>query len=151
MTADPRAFANTIAMDWLRERVWLAENKPEGPPQQVVAPVVSLERHRQARRRRSHAESKDEDALRNIPPVAYVEALTGIEVPVHGTICCPLHEERTPSFKVYAGHVRGWYCFGCGAGGDIYNLGAELWGLSLRTDFPELRRRLACELLRAWA
>ncbi|MBO6020365.1 MAG: DNA primase, partial [Clostridia bacterium] len=30
---------------------------------------------------------------------------------------CPFHSERTPSFTVFPG-TNGFYCFGCGAGGD---------------------------------
>ncbi len=31
---------------------------------------------------------------------------------------CPFHEEKTPSFTVYPGSGK-YYCFGCGAGGDL--------------------------------
>ena len=31
---------------------------------------------------------------------------------------CPFHSERTPSFTVFPG-TRSFYCFGCGAGGDV--------------------------------
>src|SRR5690349_13872766 len=30
---------------------------------------------------------------------------------------CPFHDEDTPSFTVYV-DGGGWYCFGCGRGGD---------------------------------
>ena len=33
------------------------------------------------------------------------------------TARCPFHEERTPSFSVSPD--RGYYCFGCGKGGDV--------------------------------
>ena len=39
---------------------------------------------------------------------------------------CPLHEERTPSFRVYNNPWR-WHCFGrCGRGGDLASLAYEL-------------------------
>jgi hypothetical protein len=39
---------------------------------------------------------------------------------------CPLHEERTGSFVVYADPWR-WHCFGaCGEGGDIVRLARSL-------------------------
>lgn len=38
---------------------------------------------------------------------------------------CPLHDERTASLKLYDGR-RGWYCFGCHAGGDVVALAATL-------------------------
>ena len=31
---------------------------------------------------------------------------------------CPFHSEKTPSFTVFTG-TQGYYCFGCGAGGDV--------------------------------
>lgn len=38
---------------------------------------------------------------------------------------CPIHGENTPSLKLYDGR-RGWYCFGCHAGGDVVALAAAL-------------------------
>ena len=37
---------------------------------------------------------------------------------------CPLHAERTPSFTLF-GNSR-YYCFGCGASGDVIKLHAHL-------------------------
>lgn len=39
---------------------------------------------------------------------------------------CPLHDERTPSFHVFAD--GGWHCFGCGVGGDVVNLHTRMAG-----------------------
>lgn len=51
---------------------------------------------------------------------------------------CPFHNEKTPSFYVHPG--KGIYkCFGCGAGGNIYQFVMELEGWS----FPEAVRQLA--------
>ena len=33
--------------------------------------------------------------------------------------CCPFHTEKTPSFKV-SQEKQMYYCYGCGAGGDLY-------------------------------
>lgn len=34
------------------------------------------------------------------------------------TACCPFHNEKTPSFTVFT-DTASYYCFGCGAGGDV--------------------------------
>ncbi|MEG2939385.1 MAG: CHC2 zinc finger domain-containing protein, partial [Oscillospiraceae bacterium] len=31
---------------------------------------------------------------------------------------CPFHNEKTPSFVVYS-DTQSYFCFGCGAGGDV--------------------------------
>jgi hypothetical protein len=77
------------------------------------------------------------DPLQAMAPQVYVTALAGVEVPSNGRLRCPLpgHEDTSPSFHVYA---DGWHCFGCGAGGGIYQLGAAVYGLSTRgSDFIE--------------
>lgn len=35
----------------------------------------------------------------------------------HHKICCPFHQEKTPSLVIYP-KTSTWYCFGCGATGD---------------------------------
>ncbi len=47
----------------------------------------------------------------------------------HGWCRCPFHSEKTPSFKIYPG-TGGFYCFGCGAGGDVVSFAEKLFGLS---------------------
>jgi RepB DNA-primase from phage plasmid/CHC2 zinc finger len=70
-----------------------------------------------------------DDPLRGIPPGVYVPALTGQSVGRDGKVSCPFHEDRTPSLHLYERPEQGWYCFGCGRGGSIYDLAAELYGL----------------------
>ena len=50
---------------------------------------------------------------------------------------CPFHEETAPSFTVYEDSSR-FYCFGCGAGGDVLDFVQRTEGLTL----PEAIRRL---------
>jgi DNA primase len=53
---------------------------------------------------------------------------------------CPFHQEKTPSLSIDVG--KGMYhCFGCGKGGDVFNLVMELESL----DFPEAVERLAAK------
>jgi hypothetical protein len=80
-----------------------------------------------------------------IPAAAYVEALTGLRPNRAGKVCCPFHDDSTPSLQLYD---HGWYCFGaCHTGGSIYDFGALLFGLDARGhQFLALRQRLATEL-----
>ncbi len=51
---------------------------------------------------------------------------------------CPFHVEKTPSFTV-SPEKQIFYCFGCGAGGNIFSFLMKKEGLS----FPEAARLLA--------
>lgn len=53
----------------------------------------------------------------------------GLNPNSHGWCCCPFHSEKTPSFKIYPG-TGGFYCFGCGTGGDVVSFAEKLFGLS---------------------
>ena len=50
---------------------------------------------------------------------------------------CPFHQEAEGSFTVYADTEK-FYCFGCGAGGDVLDFVQRMEGLTL----PEAIRRL---------
>lgn len=52
-----------------------------------------------------------------------------------GFICCPFHKEKTASMKIYQ---DSYYCFGCGAHGDVFDLVMAMEGLSFRESFLEL-------------
>ena len=51
----------------------------------------------------------------------------GFEVNRGDMICCPFHDDRHPSMKLNRDY---FYCFGCGATGDVIDLVARLFGLS---------------------
>lgn len=53
----------------------------------------------------------------------------GLQLDRHNSMCCPLHREKTPSFKVYKGGSR-FHCFGCGAGGDVITFVMRYYSLS---------------------
>jgi CHC2 zinc finger len=83
------------------------------------------------------------DPLRFVPPPVYFERLTGLRVGRSGKLRCLFHDDRSPSLHVWREPGRGWYCFGCGCGGSIYDLAALLLGRETRgSDFSELRREL---------
>ena len=50
----------------------------------------------------------------------------GLEMNRAGMACCPFHDDKTPSLKIYDDH---FYCFGCGATGDQTGFVAKLFGL----------------------
>lgn len=52
----------------------------------------------------------------------------GIRVGRNGMACCPFHKDRTPSMKVDSRY----YCFGCGATGDVIDFVASLHNLGKR-------------------
>ena len=51
----------------------------------------------------------------------------GIEVKRGGMVCCPFHDDKNPSMKL---NEEYFYCFGCGATGDVIDLTARLYNLS---------------------
>ena len=51
----------------------------------------------------------------------------GLPVRQGNIICCPFHADRTTSMKLNEDY---FYCFGCGASGDVIDLAARLFGLS---------------------
>lgn len=63
----------------------------------------------------------------------------GLQVSRNGMTRCPFHDDRHPSMKLNEDY---FYCFGCGATGDVIDLVARLFDLSayeaalkLATDF----------------
>lgn len=50
----------------------------------------------------------------------------GIPVNSHGMAVCPFHDDHNPSMKV----DDNFYCFGCGATGDVITFTSRLFGIS---------------------
>ena len=51
----------------------------------------------------------------------------GLPIQQGSMVCCPFHDDRTPSMKLNEDY---FYCFGCGVSGDVIDLAARLFGLS---------------------
>ena len=54
--------------------------------------------------------------------------------------CCPFHEEKTPSCKINDDQGS-FYCFGCGAKGDIFTLYTDLYNYNFVDAVKELSQR----------
>ena len=52
-------------------------------------------------------------------------------------ICCPFHNEKTPSLKLYDGN-RGFYCFGCGEHGSVIDFVMRYFGLDFQSAISKL-------------
>ena len=59
----------------------------------------------------------------------------GLTVSRNGMTCCPFHEDRHPSLKMNEDY---FFCFGCGASGDVIDFTARLFGISLKDAATKL-------------
>ena len=78
------------------------------------------------------------DDIKREHPMPEVVRRYGIEINRAGFCRCPFHNERTASMKIYA---QSFYCFGCGAGGDVI----DFVRLYERCDFKTAFRMLGGE------
>lgn len=99
----------------------------------------------------------DFDAIKAAVPMQSVLDHYGVVVK-RGLARCPFHADEHPSLRVYR---DGYYCFSCGAGGDVINfvarkeglrnaeaaaLAAQIGGLSLPNDYRARERlRMAAQ------
>ena len=60
----------------------------------------------------------------------------GIGVNKHGMALCPFHDDHNPSLKL----DDRFYCFGCGASGDVIDFTAKFFGISLHSAAIKLAR-----------
>ena len=51
----------------------------------------------------------------------------GLKLSRNNMVCCPFHDDRHPSLKLDENY---FFCFGCGAKGDVIDLVARLFNLS---------------------
>lgn len=59
----------------------------------------------------------------------------GIHPDKKGFISCPFHREKTASMKIYK---DSYYCFGCGAAGDIFSFLMQKEGISFKEAYLSL-------------
>ena len=56
----------------------------------------------------------------------------GVKVRRDGLCCCPIHKEKHPSMKVYK---DSYYCFACGATGDVFDFVMRMDNCDFKTAF----------------
>ncbi len=78
--------------------------------------------------------------LKNANPIdSVISSYVQLKKRGRNLICnCPFHSEKTPSFTVFL-DTQSFYCFGCGAGGDIFTFVMKAENL----DFMEAVRLIA--------
>lgn len=84
-----------------------------------------------------------DDDIQKVREASDLVAIVGERSPVRQRgrdfwCCCPLHNEKTPSFKIDPA-TQLWHCFGCGEGGDVFAFLMKTEDL----NFPEAVRKLA--------
>ena len=67
------------------------------------------------------------EAVKQSVTVREAAQMYGIEVNRSGMACCPFHDDKNPSMKL---NEEYFYCFGCGATGDVIDFTARLYNLS---------------------
>ena len=67
------------------------------------------------------------EAVKQSITVREAAQMYGIEVNRSGMACCPFHDDKNPSMKL---NEEYFYCFGCGATGDVIDFTARFYNLS---------------------
>ncbi len=67
------------------------------------------------------------ETIKAAVPVRQAAEHYGLKASRNGMACCPFHHDRHPSMKLNADY---FFCFGCGAKGDVIDLVARLFDLS---------------------
>lgn len=68
------------------------------------------------------------EQIKTLVPALEAGDLYGLAPNRSGFVCCPFHQERTPSCKLYEGD-KGFACFGCQKTGSVIDLTQHLFGL----------------------
>lgn len=76
----------------------------------------------------AHLASEDYGEIKRLVGMRQAAEYYGYPADRQGRCLCPFHNDRRPSMKIYP-HGRGYYCFSCGAGGDVVKFVGRLYGL----------------------
>ena len=75
------------------------------------------------------------EAAKVAVPLRKAAECYGLQILPNGMACCPFHEDRHPSLKLNEDY---FFCFGCGAHGDVIDFTAGLFNLSLQDAAEKL-------------
>ena len=67
------------------------------------------------------------ESVKAAVPLRQAVETYGLTVSRNGMTCCPFHEDAHPSLKLNEDY---FFCFGCGASGDVIDFTARLFGIS---------------------
>ena len=73
----------------------------------------------------------DVTSIRQANPIEEIVARAGVDLQPNGQRlvgCCPFHQDGRPSLVVYPRN-ESYFCFGCGAGGDVIDFVGRLHGV----------------------
>lgn len=75
--------------------------------------------------------------INSIPITQIIGMYTKLPSNLKNNICCPLHKDKTPSFKIYE-DTNSFYCFGCHKWGNAINFVAEKEWWSTKEAFKKI-------------
>ena len=75
------------------------------------------------------------ESVKAAVPLRQAAETYGLRVLRNGMTCCPFHEDAHPSLKLNEDY---FFCFGCGASGDVIDFTARLFGISLKDAAEKL-------------
>ena len=75
------------------------------------------------------------ESVKAAVPLRQAAETYGLRVLPNSMTCCPFHKDRHPSLKLNEDY---FFCFGCGASGDVIDFTARLFGISLKDAAEKL-------------
>lgn len=130
LTTDAQALANRFTLPELRHEAHNADVHalPDWDDfpywswyKDTIAEAINLKQNNQPKPKPISGHIDVEGIKARADIVATIESY-GIELKKAGhnfKVCCPFHNEKTPSFTVYPDENR-WHCYGCQANGDVF-------------------------------
>lgn len=93
----------------------------------------------------ANKEGLDTETLKKGTDIVLEAKQLGLNVWRGNMVCCPFHADNRPSMRLYnqAGEVPHYYCFGCGANGDVIALAMQMKRVGFREAKEWLRKNHA--------